>query len=322
MKRMLSMLLVIVVIVILVPLITLMVLGGFYITRMDPRQEEISATVQVYNKAVDKVEEMDTSEYLKEVVAAEMPADFEQEALKAQAVAARSYLLSKMENAEKNGAPQEHKGAVVCTDSTHCQAWVSEDAKKQAWGNDGEQKWKKISEAVESTGGQVLTYQKDTVSAVFFSTSSGKTEAAKDVWGKDVPYLQSVDSPGEEEAPRYHSEETISVEEFKKKAAEKIEGVDWSKPLFENIQRSGAGGILTLQIGGVTVKGTDFRTLYGLRSTNAEVAQEGENVLFKVTGNGHGVGMSQYGANAMAAGGSDYKAILTHYYTGAEITSK
>lgn len=322
MKRILSMLLVIVIIVVLIPLLTLVILGGFYLTHMESGQEEISSTIQVYNKAEDKVVEMDTTEYLKSVVAAEMPADFEQEALKAQAVAARSYLLSKIENAQKNGAPAEHKGAVVCTDSTHCQAWVAVEEKKQAWGNEAEQKWKKISEAVESTGGQVLTYEKETVNAVFFSTSSGKTEAAKDVWGKNLPYLQSVESPGEEQAPRYHSEETMSVEDFKNKAEEKIEGVDWSKPLFENIQRSGAGGITTLQIGGVTVKGTDFRTIYGLRSTNAELVQEGENIIFKVTGNGHGVGMSQYGANAMAASGSDYIQILTHYYTGTQVTTK
>ena len=281
--------------------------------------DDAEKTVTVYIKDEDKVETMQESQYLKEVVAAEMPADFELEALKAQAVAARSYLVSRQNAYKKTGTPAEHKGADMCTDPTHCKAWISEEKRRESWGKDAKKNWDKISRAVEETRDEVITYNGEVISAVFHSTSSGKTENSKDVWGGERPYLVSVESEGDKLSPKYKSEKEISLDEFKKIAKENIEGVDFSKGIIGDIVRSDAGGIITVEIGGVAVKGTVFRKIYDLRSTNVEIKIDKNTVAFDVTGFGHGVGMSQYGANYLAAQGKNYTEILKAYYTGVEI---
>lgn len=281
--------------------------------------EEDEKTVTVYIKDEDKVVEMHESQYLKEVVAAEMPADFEPEALKAQAVAARSYMVSRQNAYKETGTPAEHKGADMCTDPTHCKAWISEEKRRESWGADAEKNWDKISKAVEETKGEVITYNGEVISAVFHSTSSGKTENSKDVWGGERPYLVSVESEGDIYSPKYKSEKELSLDEFKKIARDNVDGVDFSKGIIGNIARSEAGGIITVEIGGVAVKGTVFRKIYDLRSTNVNITVDGKKVTFDVTGFGHGVGMSQYGANYLAAQGKNYIDILKAYYTGVEI---
>ncbi len=276
--------------------------------------------ISVYIKSEDRVAEMDMSQYLKEVVAAEMPAEFQIEALKAQATAARTYLVNRIK-AQNEQAKEEHKGADICTDPTHCKAWLGEEARKKAWGSDkADEYWAKISDAVESTAGVLITYNDSPISAVFHSTSSGFTENAKDVWGGDVPYLVSVESKGEEASPRYHSERTLSADEFKAIAESNLDNPDWSRGLFSDIVRSDAGGIKSLSIGGISVKGTKFRTMYELRSTNVELSEENGNVVMRVTGFGHGVGMSQYGANYLAEQGMNYVDILKTYYSGVDVS--
>ena len=279
-------------------------------------------SVTVYIKDEDKVEEMQESQYLKEVVAAEMPADFEFEALKAQAVAARSYLVSRQNAYKTSGVPEEHKGADMCTDPTHCKAWMSEEKRRESWGKDADKNWDKISRAVEDTKDEVITYNGEVISAVFHSTSSGRTESSKDVWGGERPYLVSVESEGDLYSPKYKSEKEISLDEFKKIARDNIEGVDFSKGIVGNIARSEAGGIITVEIGGVAVKGTVFRKIYDLRSTNVNITVDKNKAIFDVTGFGHGVGMSQYGANYLAAQGKGYTEILKAYYTGVEIEKR
>ncbi len=301
----------------IVPLSLLLRYGKY----SEPKPEE-EAQISVYVTTEDKVVNMNKSQYLKEVVAAEMPASFELEALKAQAVAARSYLESRQSAYKTSGTPEEHKGADICTDSTHCKAWISEAKRRESWGNDADASWAKISQAVDSTKGEVITYNGEVISAVFHSTSSGKTENSKDVWGGDRPYLVSVDSPGDAESPKYKSEKQIPLAEFKKIAADNIEGVDFSNELVGSIARSEAGGILTISIGGKEIKGTQFRSLYDLRSANVQVNISGDTVSFDVTGYGHGVGMSQYGANYLAANGKNYREILKTYYTGVEIVKR
>lgn len=298
----------------LIPLTMLLKYGKYQ--KSLPEGEE---TVSVYIAQEDKVCDMSKSQYLKEVVSAEMPASFEPEALKAQAVAARSYLVSRQNAYKISGTPESHKGADICTDPTHCKAWISEEKRRESWGADADKNWDKISRAVEETKGEVITYNGEVISAVFHSTSSGKTENSKDVWGGDRPYLVSVESYGDTLSPKYKSEKEISLKEFKKIAEENIEGVDFSKGIVGNIARSDAGGILTVEIGGVAVKGTVFRKIYDLRSTNVQITIEKDAVKFDVTGFGHGVGMSQYGANYLASQGKDYKEILKTYYTGVEI---
>ena len=251
-----------------------------------------------------------------------MPADFEEEALKAQAVAARTYLYSHIAEKDKGNIAESHNGAAICTDSTHCQAYISEDKRRESWGAGAEENWNKISTAVDETTGQIMTYNDEIISAVFHSTSSGITESAVDVWGADVPYLQSVASTGDEESPKYHSELTLSEQEFKNIAEEKIDGVDWNNGLVSNINRSNAGGIVTLDVGGVNIKGTEFRNIFSLRSANVEISQENGNIKMSVKGFGHGVGMSQYGADYLARQGKTYEEILKTYYTGVEIENR
>lgn len=287
-----------------------------------PLPEE-EAKIKVYVKAEDRIYETTRAQYLKEVVSAEMPASFESEALKAQAVAARSYLLSRLGAYEKGTPPPEHNGADICTDPAHCKAWISEAARRELWGGDADKNWRKISLAVDDTSGEVATCGGEIISAVFHSTSSGKTENSRDVWGGEHSYLVSVDSPGEQDAPHFKSELTLTRDEFCRIAAENFAGVDFTKGIIGNITRSDSGGIITIEIGGVPVRGTAFRTAYGLRSTNVQLCEQADGtVYFDVTGYGHGVGMSQYGANAMAKNGASYRDILKHYYTGIEIEKR
>lgn len=321
MRRFFIVIIAVVFITLFIPLAIVLLMGKTIDNSNPADMPETAEMVKVYIKQTDTVCDMDINTYLTGVTAAEMPADFELEAMKAQAVAARTYLVSHMYDSASGNTAEEHKGAVICTDSTHCQAWVSEQDFKQNREN-ADEKWDKINLAVKSTSGEIITYKNKPISAVFFSTSSGKTENAEDVWGKEIPYLKSVKSKGDELSPRYESEENFSIEDFKKKAEEKISGIDWNSGLFGNIERSKAGGIKTIDIGGVTVKGTDFRTIYGLRSTNAEILEKDNNIKISVKGFGHNVGMSQYGANYLASQGEDYKKILKSYYSGVSIEKR
>lgn len=300
-----------VILLVLIPVISVLLTGGIY---------KDYSKIKVYIVSEDVVEEMDTSQYLKEVVAAEMPADFELEALKAQAVAARTYLRKRINNMNENGADKEHKGAVVCTDYRHCAAWMSEKDRKSAWEKDkAKNNWEKISVAVDSTKNEILTFDGKPISAVFHSTSSGNTEASSDVWGGEVPYLISVESKGDELSPKFYAEKLISKEEFMNIVSYKYKDADITAPLFENIVKSPSGGIVSLKTCGITMKGTEFRVLFDLRSTNIEFIEEETNILMKTKGYGHGVGMSQYGANYMASQGKTYREILAHFYQGTTL---
>ena len=273
--------------------------------------------INVYIKSEDKVEKMNTSQYLKEVVAAEMPAEFSFEALKAQAVAARTYLENRKIS---NTNDEAHKGADICTDSTHCKAWKRESEIKNSWEKDKcDEYWDKISRAVEETQGQILTYKGKPISAVFHSTSSGITESAKDVWGNDIPYLQNVQSEGDLHSPKYHSEYLCSIDEYKNNIEKNIKNTNPDSQPFSDILRSPAGGIITMKVYGAEIKGTDFRSFFGLQSTNIQLEIKENNVYMSVLGYGHGVGMSQYGAAYMGSHGSSYKDILSTYYPGTTL---
>lgn len=329
MKRFLILIIAVMFITLFIPLTIVMIMGGTIDNSApiaSPKPEETLSEpeqniIKVYIKQEGKTVEIERENYLKGVVAAEMPVDFENEALKAQAVAARTYLITKLDDFDNGNIADVHNGAAVCTDSTHCQAWVSEESFKSNREN-ADEKWNKICSAIDDTSGEIMTYNGAPISAVFFSTSSGSTEDAKDVWGSDVPYLKSVKSEGDELAPNYSSEKVMSVAEFKETAEKNLNGVDWSKGLFSNIERSDAGGIKYIEIGGVRIKGTQLRQIYGLRSTNAEPVNDGENIKINVKGFGHDVGMSQYGANYLAGEGKNYQEILKRYYSGVEIEKK
>ena len=282
-------------------------------------KETVSDTVAVFIKDEDIVREMEISQYLKEVVSAEMPAEFHIEALKAQAVAARTYLINRKNAFADSEKPECHKGADICTDSTHCKAWISEARRRELWGDMAEENWQKISRAVDETTGVIITYNEEPISAVFHSTSSGMTENSEDVWGGDVPYLKSIKSEGDKVSPKYSSMNSFTVDQFKNLVEAKVSGTDWQKGIYSDILRSDAGGIISIKLGGVKVKGTEFRNIFSLRSTNVELIESGEKIDMSVKGYGHGVGMSQYGANYLANQGMGYEEILKTYYSGVSV---
>ena len=279
-------------------------------------QTDGAQTVRILTES-GSVATMTLAEYLWRVVAAEMPASFEEEALKAQAVCARTYTLWTA-GAEKHGAA----GADLCDSSACCQAYITHDEAEARWGEMAAAYTARIANAVADTDGFILTYEDEPIQAVFFSSSTASTEDAAAVWGASVPYLVPVDSPEGEEVPNYRSSVTLTAEEVRSLAKTAGLGADLSgKPSgwFSGIRYTASGRVGELTLGGVTLTGGAARSLFGLRSACFTVEEEGGVFTFSVVGYGHGVGMSQYGANAMAAAGSTWREIVSHYYTGVSI---
>ena len=255
------------------------------------------------------VQQMDLDAYLTCVVLAEMPAEFEKEALKAQAVVARTYALKRFESGGK------HEQNAVCTDYSCCQAYCT--VEEFLARGESEQMLNKVTDAVIQTHGQVLTFNGALIEATYFSCSGGRTEDALAVWGSDIPYLQAVNSPGEEAAAHYMDTVTFSVDELESLLGEELSG-NW----MGDIAYTQGGGVDTIQIGTRTYKGTQIRSLLGLRSTAFVITAVGDTVTITTKGFGHRVGMSQYGADAMALQGSDYSQILAHYYQGTTLETE
>lgn len=281
-------------------------------------EAETDGAVMVTLNHNGKVEEIPLDEYLCGVVAAEMPALFPEEALKAQAVAARTYTMKKIASAPA----KEHSGAAVCSNPSHCKAYSPLASFASSWNDSATEYTEKIMNAVADTDGEILLYGGQPITAVFHSTSSGKTENASDVWGGNVPYLVSVESPGEEASPRYLEEKEVSPDEFKNTFLKKYPAASFDinpENWVTDISRSEAGGVKKISIGKVALKGSDVRSLFGLNSTNFTITYDGGVIKMKTRGYGHGVGMSQYGARAMALEGKNYREILAAYYTGTEL---
>lgn len=273
--------------------------------------------VTLYRSGTGQVEQIALSDYLWGVVAAEMPASFQTEALKAQTVAARTYALRK-----GSGVSAGHPGAMVCDDHTCCQAYITKEEAAAGWGGEAAFYTGKVAAAVAGTDGLVLTYGGELIDAVFHSSSAGSTADAAEVWGTSVPYLKPVSTPEGEEVPNYHTTVTVSLEDFKTAIRSRYPdawlGEDYTA-WFGPVTYTAAGAVATLPTGGVPVTGTEYRSLFGLRSARFTLTAGEEGVTFAVTGYGHGAGMSQYGANALAGQGLTFDAILTHYYTGCAV---
>jgi stage II sporulation protein D len=282
-----------------------------------------SQTVTLYRQQEGRVVTLDLEEYVAGVVAGEMPASFELEALKAQAVAARTYGLSRIVRAGETGNPGDHPGAPLC-DSTHCQVYRSEEElmhlKGKNWMEDG---WKKVRKASESTAGEVMYYQGTLVEQpLFHSASGGKTENSEDVFVSALPYLRSVDSRFEGDAPYQNENISVSFATFEKKIKEKYGAGNITPDTIKILSRSDGGRVKEIQVGDKVLSGRDIRELFGLRSANFTLAFNGkEDIVFTTRGYGHGVGMSQWGANGMAKAGYSYVEILQHYYLGVSIES-
>ena len=271
------------------------------------KKQEITVSVLMPDGTIQKEA---LEEYIKSVVLREMPADFEPEALKAQAVVARTYTLRRWNKGVK------HTGADICTDPSCCQGY--RDASEYLRDGGSEEGLKKVEAAVMATEGQVLVYQGKLIEATYFSCSGGMTEDAAAVWGSDLPYLQAVSSPGEEKASHYTDTVSFTAEEFQKKLKTELSG----KPetWIGKASYTEGGGVAVMRIGGKDYTGVQLRQLLGLRSTALAITAVGNTVTVTTKGFGHRVGMSQYGADAMAVTGSTYDKILAHYYQNTTLT--
>lgn len=283
------------------------------IVKQDAQQTDGELCIDL--KTEQGIQNIALEEYLVGVVLSEMPASFELEALKAQAVAARTFTLRQL-------AGGKHSDCDLCSDSRCCQAWSSRETMEDKLGEAFLPYWTKAEIAVRETEGEAIYYGDALIDAVYFSCSGGMTEDAAAVWGSDVPYLQSVESPGEEAAGPFSSSVAVPLDQFQQKILNANADAAFSGPpagWFGDVDKSSGGGVRTMVIGGVSFTGTELRSLFGLRSAYFTVSITDQEIVFSVLGYGHRVGMSQYGANAMAKAGNGYTEILKHYYSGVEI---
>lgn len=285
-----------------------------------------SFDISVYDEATSSVFTISIEEYLVGVVAAEMPASYETEALKAQAIAARTYTAKKLAEFGGAGCDNDPSGhAAVCTSSAHCQAYRNAQQRSAAWGNNAPAYEVKIRQAVAATFGQLVVYDDAPIEAVFHSTAGGATEDSENVFSEPLPYLRSVQSD-EVSAPRYASTVSISREEFVKTVNSAFPSAKLkANSLQKNIKvdsRYKSGRIQTLTLGKTKLSGKQLRALFSLDSTNVSFEFDGKNIIMHIKGYGHGVGMSQTGANDMALEGANYEDILTYYYTGTKIEKR
>jgi len=293
---------------------SLALLLTYYIFTQSPTKENLltpTATDQIIyltRAQTQDIVEIPFEDYIAGVVYAEMPASFEEEALKAQAVAARTYTIKKLES-----------GTHICDDSTHCQAWKEPDESEE---------YKKITEAVKTTNSEILTYLGEVISAFFHSASGGKTQNVKDVWGgQEIPYLLAVDSPNENTLmSTFFSEIELSYTDFASKInaytgkktipydLSKTKNITNFKKEIKITNRTEGDHVESIKVSDTTFSGTEFRNIFDLRSTNFTLTLKEKTILIQVKGYGHGVGMSQWGAQVMATEGKNYQEILAHYY--------
>ena len=278
--------------------------------------------IKLLHTKTNEIEEMHLDEYLYGVVSAEMPADYDIEALKAQAIVARTYTVYKiMENEAKHG------DAHICDNSACCQAWISKQERLEKWDEDKrEENWNKIVSAVNETKGKIITYQGKPINAFFHSNSGGVTETPVNVWGgTGYPYLQAVETAGEDGYDQYSSEVEISKDDFISKMKETYPDfeIDFEKDDCVKIVEYTAGNrVKTIKIGNHNLSGVEVRTIFSLKSANFEAEVSDEKVKFSVKGYGHGVGMSQTGADSLAKQGLNCEDIIKHFYVGVEIDTK
>lgn len=324
MKKTIAFIVLLVVVVVIV--IPALVIGGA--NKLTPNldmKEKVSkgedVFIRVYMHEQGKVVEMNLEEYITGVVAAEMPAEFEVEALKSQAVAARTFAVKNMLIFGGSGLVSQ-PGADVSTDYRQSQAWLSNEKLKERWGGNYQAHWAKIRRAVEETRGQVITYNGELIHAVFHSTSGERTASAKEVWGFDYPYLVSVSCNWDQKTPRYQERKGFAfadIEQLLGTDAQVVAAVQNGSSVVQIIEKTDSGRVGQIRIGSKTLQGLAVREKLDLRSTNFTVEIQDGKMIFTTFGYGHGVGLCQYGANGMAKAGRDYRQIITSYYTGVAI---
>lgn len=277
-----------------------------------PTAAAVEDTFKIYDKESDTVTEMSAEEYIFGVTAAEMPALYNEEALKAQAVAAYTFALYRREeNADKDYD--------ITTDHTADQSFITEEKARERWGDKADEYVGRLKKAINEVKGLAITYDGKPILAVYHAISSGRTENCKDIWGNDPPYLKAVDSSFDRLCPNYISKLTVSKEEFCEKLSGKVEFSGNPNEYISIKERTESGTVRTVTVCGKEISGSEIRSLFSLRSSNFEVSYNDGAFTFTVYGYGHGVGLSQFGADCMAKQGSDFKEILTHYYSGCKV---
>ncbi|QFT90911.1 Amidase enhancer precursor [Bacillus sp. THAF10] len=296
--------------------------GGELTEELQPKEIKTSTEpiespidVAVYRNKQEMIENIPLEDYIVGVVASEMPADFELEALKAQALAARTYILRQLMAEEKLGTPS---GADV-TDSEQHQVYKSPEELKAIWEpKDYDWKMARIKQAVAETAGTVLTYNNVPIDASYFSTSNGYTENSEEYWPNEIPYLRSVESPWDVNSEKYLSQTTLTVQEFQNKLGVTLTG---EGAVGKIISRTTGNRVDKVDINGKELTGREVRDTLKLRSSDFTWERKGDNIVITTKGFGHGVGMSQYGANGMALEGKTYNQILSHYYKDVQIAN-
>lgn len=272
-------------------------------------------TMKLLNTQSGEIKELSIEEYIADIMAAEIPAAYGEEALKAQAVATRSLLIYRLPvSAKKEG----HGGADFCDNFDCCKAFKTDEEKKAAWGENYEKNSEKIADAVAKTKTEIMTFGGEAVSSLYFPFSAGKTETCADILGENLPYLISVDSNWDKRNPEYKSTVKINKADFfekMKSAGETYTELPPDQAVGE-ISKTTVGGVKKITICNVDFDGMTAMRFFGLMGLNFELDYIEPNFIFTVYGAGHGVGMSQYGAEEMFKDGKTYREILSHYYTG------
>ena len=274
--------------------------------------------IKLLHSKTGEVENVNIEEYLCNVVSAEMPASFETEALKAQAIVARTYTMFKLNN-------KKHDNADICDNSTCCQAWISKEDRLAKWEESKrDEYWQKICSVVQQTKGQVIMYNNEPINGFFHSNSGGTTEIPVNGWGgTNYPYLQVVETSGEEAYTQYASEVTIANTDIINKLKEKYQdiSIDFSKVEdLKIVEHTESGRVKTVKFGNHKLSGVEVRSIFGLKSTNFEILKiDNDHIQFKVKGYGHGVGMSQTGADSLAKQGKTAEEIIHHFYSNVNV---
>lgn len=292
----------------------------------EPAAEAFRAAPQQISLYITETKEtvtMSFEDYITALTAAETPPTYELEAIKAQAVAMRSFIMNKLDSYAENGVPDSHHGAMLCDDEAHCKAYTALSATRARWDKRySEDYTAKITGAVSETAGEYLTYEGSAAKTCFFAVSSGKTEDISEVWGVSLPYLVSVDSSADARADGYHSKVFYPFGAF----ATALKGAKPNINIPENpdgivgrVHYTKGGSVADIELCGESFKGSEIQQIFHLRSACFTVSFENGKAVFDVKGYGHGVGMSQAGANFMAQSGKNYHDILSHYYPGTSL---
>lgn len=269
-----------------------------------------SFDVMIKRSKTGEIETVPLETYVTSVVASEMPAEFEVEALKAQATAARTYVINHI--LHHGDGPD-----AVMSDTEEHQVYQNMDELKTLWGQDYHWKMEKLKKAVAATANEIITYEEEPITPTFFSMSNGYTEDAENYWGNETPYLKSVESKWEESNPKFTEQTVFSLAEVAQKIGINLPA---SGTIPIHIERTKSNRVAEINLNGTVLTGREVRDGLGLRSNDFSVQQKNDHLIFTTKGFGHGVGMSQYGANGMAKEGKTYKEILQYYYQNVEIT--